>query len=104
LYFVIVPVHLSEANIFLSISKTPLLNTVFFKKTVNKNTLEIPVCCVRIFRHKACLYIPLVNKVKHILFHWKKSTVDRDWRVLLWVKEGRIYLIPKKAVWSKPLD
>ena len=44
----------------------------------------------------------------HLLVKWnifyateKKSTVDRDWRVLLFVKEGRIYLIPKQAVWSK---
>jgi hypothetical protein len=64
-----IPVHLSEANIFLSISKTLLLNTVFLRKTVHEN----PGSCVRIFRHKACLYVPLVGEVKHILCHWKEE-------------------------------
>jgi hypothetical protein len=35
-----IPVHLSEANIFLPISKTLLLNTVFLRVTVHENTLE----------------------------------------------------------------
>jgi hypothetical protein len=65
----VIPVHLLEANIFLSVAKTLLVTTVFLRKTIHEN----PVCCVRIFRHKACLYVPLVGEVKHILCHWKEE-------------------------------